>query len=141
MGGGRGGGQRILPAAKVLAGRLEKDHSLTYTALADEYGVTRQAVTKALQRAKIEPKRPSPYSLKQFVPWRVKVQHEQHVLVRMLRVYAREQLGMPVPKDRRRMYARWRHDMDQYGLVVTYDPETGFDTDLRRDGDERYWRP
>lgn len=134
-------GMRILPPAQELADRLEKDHDLTFTALADEYGVSRQAVRKAIEKAHIELNRPKPYSLKRFVPWRVKVAHEQHLHVRMLRLYAREQLGLSIPKDRQTKYRNWRHDMDELDLVVTYSPETGFSVDQRRDGDERYWRP
>jgi hypothetical protein len=132
---------RILPPAAVLAKRLEGDHSLTMTALGAEYGVSRQAVAKALGKAQIEPDRPKPHSLKPFVPWRVKVAHEQHLHVRMLRLYGREQLGLPIPRERQRIFRDWKDGMDRLGLVVTYSPETGFGVDERRDGDERYWRP
>lgn len=132
---------RILPPARELAERLEKDHNLTFTALAEEFGVSRQAIRKAIEKAHIELDRPKPHSLKQFVPWRVKVIHEQDLHVRMLRLYAREKLGLPIPKDRQKKYREWRADMDLLDLVVTYSPETGFALDDRRDGDERYWRP
>lgn len=132
---------RILPPAKELAKRLEGDHSLTFTALAAEYGVSRQAVKKAIEKARIEINRPKPPSLKPFIPWRVRVAHEQHLHVRMLRLYGREQLGLEIPSDRRRRYEEWKRDMDAFDLVVTYDPEVGFSADARRDGDSRYWRP
>lgn len=133
--------QRILPPAAELAERFKQDKTLTFTALAAEFGVTRQAVRKALEKAHIQVERPNPHSLKQFVPWRVKVIHEQHLHVRMLRLYARQRLGLPIPRDRQKIYREWRHDMDELGLVVTYSPETGFGVDERRPGDERYWRP
>lgn len=132
---------RILPPADELAKQLESDHSLTFTALAEKYGVSRQAVMKAINKAHIELERPKPHSLKQFVPWRVKVAHEQDLNVRMLRLYARQILGFPIPKDRQKKYAEWRQYMDALDLVVTYSPETGFAVDERRPGDERYWRP
>lgn len=132
---------RILPPAKELAARLEADHSLTLTALGAEFGVSRQAVVKALRKAQVTVNRPERHSLKPFIPWRVKVAHEQHLLVRMLRLYAREQLGLTIPRDRRKLYGEWRRDMDKLGLVVTYDYEKGFDLDERREGDQKYWRP
>lgn len=132
---------RILPSAEVLAKRLEEDHNLSLTALGAEYGVSRQAVLKALRRAQVEPNRPKPHSLKQFVPWRVKVAHEQDLHVRMLRWFAREQLGLSIPQDRMKKYREWRETMDTLDLVVTYSPETGFGTDKRRPGDGKYWRP
>jgi hypothetical protein len=132
---------RILPPAKELAARLEQDHHLTLTALAAEYGVSRQAVKKAIDKAQVTVHRPQPHSLKHFVPWRVKVIHEQHLNVRMLRLYGRQQLGLEIPKDRRKKFEEWIRDMDLLNLVVTYSPETGFGVDERREGDERYWRP
>lgn len=132
---------RILPPAEEIAAAFKDDPELTFTAYAARFGVSRQAVKKALDVAEIELNRPSPYTLKQFVPWRVKVAHEQHLHVRMLRIYAREKLGLPLPRERLRAYREWRQDMDELGLVVTYSPEAGFGVDERRPGDERYWRP
>lgn len=132
---------RFLPDAEILKKKLEADHDLSLTALGREYGVSRQAVLKALRKAHAEPNRPGPHSLKAFVPWRVKVAHEQDLLVRMLRLYAREQKGLPIPRDRMKQYREWRETMDLLDLVVTYSPEHGFGTDERRPGDGRYWRP
>lgn len=132
---------RLLPDAEILKKQLEADHQLSLTALGRQYGVSRQAVLKALRKAHAEPNRPGPHSLKEYVPWRVKVAHEQDFLVRMLRLYAREQKGLPLPREREKKYREWRETMDLLDLVVTYSPEVGFSTDERQPGDGKYWRP
>lgn len=135
------GRPRILPPGDELVRVFQRDSSLTYTAVARRYGVTRQAVVKALGPRVAQLNRPPARSLKLFVPWRVRVEHEQDFLVRMLRLYAREQLGFGVASGRRRGYYSWKREMDDRNLVVTYDRETGFALDERREGDAAYWRP
>ena len=132
---------RILPPAKELAERLKNDPNLSFSELSRQYGVSRQALTQALRRAHLEVSRGPAYTVKEFVPWRVKVEHEQHLYIRMLRLWAREQKGLPLPKDRVKIYRELLAWLDDNDLVIAYDRETGFSAVPREDGDGRYWRP
>lgn len=99
--------------------------------IADEYGVSRQAVSAALQRAHLSEPR---VRYDQYIPWKVRVAHQRDYEIRMLRLYARRQLGIPnEPRDDRYLDA-FIEKLTGEHLVVDYDPDEGFYYTDKRDG-------
>ena len=90
--------------------------------IADTYGVTAQAVSKAVRDRNI------PYqtriSYKMYIPWRIKTEHSRtHYLHRMLQLYARDMSGKPLTPKQAGQLRRFKDRMDADKAVVHYDPD------------------
>lgn len=93
----------------------------TMTEVADMYGVSVQAVSAAVRSRNLTAE--TRVNLKEYIPWRVKVEHSEHYLRRMLRLYAYEQIGRELNHKQAGELARFKRKMDEVGGVVQYDPE------------------
>lgn len=60
------------------------------------------------------------------IPWRVRSEHESAYPLVMLRVAARARRREVVSFDKARKFVRWAEHLYRNGLVVDYDPETGW---------------
>jgi hypothetical protein len=97
----------------------------TLKSVADEYGATRQAVSNCLRGAGVgAPNAVQPY--KDWIPWRVRVPHNNDKIVRKLRRYARMQMGEQFRPGETANLNRWIERMHQLGVVIDYHPEVGF---------------
>lgn len=114
--------RRKLPPHDVVAA-LVRDHGWSTYRIADEYGATRAAVTHCLRQLGIESPR-APASYKEYIPWRVKVAHNEGVIIRKLRLWARAQMRLEVTPAQRQQLDQWEALMRDY--VVDYDAECGF---------------
>lgn len=116
---------RIIPDATHLRHLVASGH--THQEIADmvyrETGqrVTRGAVSSAISRAGLS----TPTArYKEFLPWRVKIEHSKHYAARMLRLLGRRESGEPLhPDDAARLEA-WLARIAEEKAVVAYVPET-----------------
>lgn len=99
--------------------------------IARRYGVTRAAVSKAARTYNLDSGR---VSYDEFIPWRAKVEHQRDYAVRMLRLYGRRQMGLPLDDRDVRYLDRWLEELRRLEAVVDYDPERGFYYTRRREG-------
>lgn len=127
---------RTLPDAQSLRREMTREQ-LTQKQVAARYGTTRQAVSLALRTANIVD-RPRE-SFRPWIPWVVATRDHDDYLMLMLRMHARDRLGLDV-RFRSRL-ERWREWMDENQTVVDYDRKEGFLLRPRRDGDFEYTRP
>lgn len=130
---------RKLPDVKVLVKHLEEE-GMTYAQVAELYGSSKQAVSAALDRANVDLGR-AQRSYRDHIPWRVKVEHNSHLLVKMLRLHARSQLGLPIQPADLAKHDQWLQYMKLHDAVVVYHPDHGFGLDERRPGDSDLTRP
>lgn len=136
--------QRLLPDGSELLRMVRA--GMTQQEIADEtyqrtgQKVTRAAVSAALARAGAPPMR---NRYPELLPWRVKVEHDNHYALRMLRAEARQRRGEELPEREVTRLETWKQTLTQNGVVVHYDPDApgGFfyvkarknvDTDLIR---------
>lgn len=135
---------RLLPDSDELLRMVRQ--GMTQQEIADETfrrtgeRVTRAAVSAALARAGAPPMR-NRYA--ELLPWRVKVEHDNHYALRMLRAEARHRRGEQLPERELTRLETWRRTLLENGVVVHYDPDApggffyvkarkGVDTDLIR---------
>jgi hypothetical protein len=105
--------------------RLVTGEGRTLQSIADEYGASRQAVSNCLRNAGVgSPKAIQPY--KDWIPWRVKVSHNNDKIVRKLRRYARLQMGETFRPGEVANLERWIARMRTLDVVIDYSPEVGF---------------
>lgn len=134
---------RLLPEKDELLRMVRA--GLTQQEIADEtfrrtgQRVTRAAVSAALARAGAPPMR---NRYPELLPWRVKIQHDAHYALRMLRAEARQRRGEELPHAETSRLETWKETLRRNQVVVHYDPDApgGFfyvkarrgDTDLIR---------
>lgn len=132
---------RKLPPAPAVA-ELVVVRGLTHAQVASMFGVTRQAVTDCLHAAGVaSPRGVRPY--RDFIPWHpIAAIHNNDLLLRRLRLYARQQMGAPLRPGQAALLDQFLAYMRENNAVVIYDPNKtpGFrlaprlptDTDLVR---------
>lgn len=103
--------------------------------IARRYGVTRQAVSKALAASHLRQPR---HSFKPYAPWKVRTVHQNAYQLRMLRLHGREQMGLPIAEGDKRQLEAFRARLDELDVVVDYDREEGFFYVPREEGDTEY---
>lgn len=117
---------RKLPADEVL--RAWRDEGLTYRQIHQrlaEQGieVSFSSVSVALSRMGSTER----VRYDDWLPWSpIRVEHNDAWEATMLRVGARLARGQQVPARHRVSFDKWRADLAERDLVVTYDPERGF---------------
>ncbi len=136
----------------------------TVPQLAEMYHVSTAAVRRMLEREGLEGIVPMGRpSYRDFIPWTVKVKHNQDYAVRCLRLYFRSLgLGPPLhdqalaaktepltPAEASRvsslaklrgLLAGFVAELNDQEVVVTYDPDQGFYYVPRKEGDRHYVR-
>lgn len=136
--------QRKLPTAKRLIELAEKHSNQE---IADQYGVSAEAVRQALAREgfRREPTRPRHAH---YIPWRVRGDHVGDVLAKRLRAYSRREQGFPISESDERLLNEWIDFMEgnnSYGvpLSVHYDrtDREGFWLEPRQAGDRNFISP
>jgi hypothetical protein len=126
--------RKLPPDHEVL--RLVLEEGRTLRSVADEYGATRQAVSACLHdNGAYAPNAVMPY--REWIPWRVRVPHNNDKIVRRLRRYARWQMGETFSEKEINNLSRWISRMRQLGVVVDYDPKAGFFYSPRRPDEPR----
>lgn len=133
--------RRKLPPDQEVV-RLVQDEGLTYQQVAARFGCTRQAVGLAMTNAGARSTRGAEYSYREWIPWTgVAPEHNNDLLVRMLRLHARDQIGLELSPAQQRRLEEWKDYMDRRGAVVLYDRALGFRLAPRRPGELGYARP
>jgi hypothetical protein len=107
---------RTLPEDNRELERLLRKH--TQQEIADMFGVSNQAVSKAIRERKLSIPQRASYKL----PWPVKTEHSDDYPRRMLRLYAKQQAGVSISAKDASMLARFCATLDERNLVVHYDP-------------------
>lgn len=102
------------------------------------YGVTTQAVSKAVRDRRLPIKPRADYG--DFIPWKLAEQHRAAYEVKMLRLYGKAVLGHAMTEQERRRLAKFRAELAAAGEVITYDRVTGFGRTPATPGDENYVR-
>lgn len=106
----------------------------TQSDVARMYGVSRAAVSEFVHKHRLVEKR-ARYS--EFIPWRVKVEHQHAYEIRMLRLAARRDRGESLnPRDERYLDS-WVATMAEVDAVVDYDERDGPYYVRRRHGIDR----
>lgn len=104
--------------------------------VADEYGASRQAVSNCLREAGIgAPNAIQPY--KNWIPWKVRVAHNNDKIVRKLRRYARMEMGEQFRPGEVANLHRWIQRMRDLDVLIDYHPEVGFMYVPRRSDEAR----
>jgi hypothetical protein len=126
--------RKLPPNEEVV--RLVVQDGRTLQSIADEYGASRQAVSNCLRGAGHgAPNAIQPY--KDWIPWRVRVIHNNDKIVRRLRRYARMQMGEHFRPGEEANLRKWVERMRDLGVVVDYHPDTGFVYVPRRSDEPR----
>jgi hypothetical protein len=132
---------RRLPADDVVI-ELVTQRGLTQEQVGSMYGVTRQAVGDCLDRAGIpRPRQELVRSYREFIPWAVAAIHNNDLLVRRLRLYARLQTGGTLTRQEYARLQAWLDYMRTNDAVVTYRPDRGFRLARRAPGETGLVRP
>lgn len=115
--------QRALPDDEELK-RLRFAEGMSYAQIGELYGVTREAVSQAFARRKLAPPQRKKYV--EYIPWTVKEAHQFDVQNRILRLFARRDMGEELaPTDEKRL-DNFLREMNKRDLVITYDREGGW---------------
>lgn len=108
---------RSLPEDNSELERLLRNN--THQKIADMFGVTNQAVSKAIRDRNLNvPHRPS---YKAYIPWRIQMGHEDTYVHRMLRLYGMEQSGKALTRKQAGSLAKFKTTIGP-DHVVQYDP-------------------
>lgn len=94
----------------------------------------KSSVLNRARRMGIERRRASHVNL---IPWRIRPEHQNHIIRHMLTAESRRQQGLPVSEDYAYLAAALDRELNggKHRKVVTYDPETGFAYALREPTD------
>ncbi len=115
---------RTLPEENSELENLLRKH--TQAQVADMFGVSEQAVSKAIRDRKLNIVHR--VSFREYVPWTVATEHAEDYMRRMLRYYAMEQMGRDLDRKQAASLAKFKGIMDApsaaapHGCVVQYDP-------------------
>lgn len=105
---------------------------LTQQQIADEWAkdtgvrVTRNAITMAMKRYKLDAAKPLP-RYEDLLPWHVRIEHAKNYNARMLRAEGRIRRLSKAKQKKDPDYERvesWKRKLDSLGAVVLYDPDT-----------------
>ena len=110
---------RILPDADTLE-RLRLEDHLTYSQIADRYGVTEQAVYARMKHDGIKTQARADHSA--LIPWKVERRHYNTFPMLMLRTLSRRNQHLENSPERERMLDKWLADIAEREAVVCYDP-------------------
>lgn len=92
----------------------------TLDKIAEEYGVTRTGVWKALERS--GQTNPLP-TYKDVIPWKVSPEHQTTAVMVRVRSLVRQRQGLPLPEGEERLLSEWLRGMEESGVVLNYHPE------------------
>ena len=116
---------RILPSDSMLQKYVER--GLTHQQIADlitkESGVpvARSTVSAALSRAGLTTR--TRYD--EMIPWkRIRVEHNHHYALTMLRLEARHRMGSQLTEDQSKRLESWKQRLVDEDAVVVYLPDT-----------------
>lgn len=130
-----------LPGTDELA-RLVHEQGLTYREIGERYGCTRQAVYWALTAAGQRSPRSPEHSYREWIPWHgIAVEHNNDLLLKRLRLYARKQLGYQLTPTQIGILDQWLAYMRHHDAIVVYDRTMGFRLAPRRPGETGMARP
>lgn len=103
-------------------------------------GAVANYVSRHRERLGVDLRRPR-YA--ELIPWQVEDRHVTSKALKMLRVAARLEAGLPVDQKEEARFRVWQRDLEENGLVVTYLPGSplGFYYDTRKPGDHELIRP
>lgn len=127
------GAPQVLPDPDVLRAMLEGGK--TQREIADEFGVTKQAVSFHVRRRNL---RPAPPRYDAYIPWKIKFEHQNSHKYHMLQAYARQQEGLDLKPGAERQLAAFIRKLDELGAVVDYTEDHGFYLVPRRPADKGY---
>lgn len=116
---------RKLPSNDVVRW-LVCDEGWSVQRVADKYGTAKSAVSACLRRMDVHSPREQTVSYKDFVPWRVRVEHNNTDLVRKLRLYGRRRMGLSMRPDQLARLDQFLALLEETGQVVAYSPDKGF---------------
>lgn len=107
----------------------------TQLEVAERFGVTQGAVSRAIDRGAIKHEYDS-YARGRAMPWRVSEEHQNKYLARMLRAYHRHEQGLTNAPPLARMLESFLRSAAEQDFVITYraDTEDGFFRVPRRPG-------
>ena len=122
-GAGRPGPKATLPEKDVLERMVRA--GLTHKQIANQFGVTRQAVGKRIGADPTDGQLYGQFS--QHMPWpAVTAVHQRTYIYRSLQDLIRRQLGMPMPEGNARSLDTFLGELDARGVVVGYDHTSGW---------------
>lgn len=126
--------RRKLPPDAVVVDLVCR-HGHSTSEIAREYGASRQAVSQCLRRASVRAPGEA-ISYGRLIPWRVRVQHNMDKPIRMLRLWARREMGLPLTPRYTAELDQWLAFLRDTDQVLCYDRDEGFYYDLREPEDE-----
>jgi hypothetical protein len=133
--------RRKLPSDEHVA-HLVQELGFTYEQIAAQYGCTRQAVYAAMTAVGQRSPRGPQFSYREWIPWKgIKVEHNNQLLIRRLRLYARAQLKQPLTPAQTAQLDQWLTYMREHNAIVVYDRDAGFRLAPRRPGETGMARP
>jgi hypothetical protein len=134
------GAPRVIPSDSILQNMVER--GMTHQEIADEVSresgrrVGRSTISAALSRAGLTDR----VRYDSVIPWpRIKIEHNHHYALSMLRLKARIDAGQPVTEENLKRFESWERKLRDNDAVVVYraDSPDGFYYCPRRpeDGD------
>jgi len=130
---------RYLPSDKDLAKFVRQ--GMTHQEIADHiekqtgHRVARASVSSALSRAGLTNR----VRYEETIPWeRIKIQHNHHYALQMLRLLARRNAGETLSEDKENRLNSWIEKLQQANAVTVYLPDSddGFYYVKRKSGDD-----
>ena len=122
---------QILPDPEIIRKMLERGK--TQREIADEFGVTKQAVSFHVRRRNLTP---APPRYDAYIPWRIKFDHQNSHKYHMLQAHARRQMGLELAPSVERQLDSFLRKLDRLNAVVDYTDEDGFYFTPRRPEDD-----
>lgn len=111
--------QKMLPGVDEIKRRLRAGE--TRTSIAEVYGVTRPAVTRALRQAGEEP---GQMRYDHLLPWRVLPRHTRNQYApKMLRLEGRARNGLELSESDAKKLASWKRELKTNDTVIMYFPD------------------
>ena len=121
--------ERKLPDPDVLRAMLERGR--TQREIAEEFGVTKQAVSFHVRRRNLAP---APPRHDAYIPWKIKLAHANSHTYHMLQAYARRSEGLALKPTSAKQLDGFLRVLNKLEAVVDYNDEDGFALVRRRPG-------
>ena len=136
---------RKLPSLEVLLALVNE--GLSNTQIGARYGASGEAVRQQLKMHGII--RDHGRTMHgEYMPWRVRSNHQNHILAKRLRAYSKRQQGTPLTEDEEKLLDQWIEYMSGANptgapLAVHYDinDADGFWLELQVPGDHDFIHP